>query len=360
MKKLGKKIGSIILASLVLTLGLSGCQTKDKQTVNNEERKTLTISTFGSFEDMYRKNIFDPFEKKHNVKIVLELGNNSERIKKLRTDTDKVDIAFFTDYYAMQAIEDGLFEKMNRENIPNINKLYDIAKEPLGKDYGPAYAISSYGLIYNPDKIEEPITSWGDLWKPELKGKIALSDITVAGGPFILMAAAEQAGVDIKKDEDKAFEKVKELTENGLKFHEKTSEAMNMFSLGDIALMDSYSYEVEFTKENVPNAKWVNPKEGSYALLETVNIVKGTKNKELAEEFINWLLSEDVQKAQAVDKVESPVNKDVKLTEEQAKDIVYGKEIIKNLKSVDLKYVNKSMDRWIERWNKEINNTTNN
>ncbi|KNF07576.1 spermidine/putrescine-binding periplasmic protein [Gottschalkia purinilytica] len=360
MKKLRKRISLIILAFLVLTLGLTGCQTEE---AINKREKTLVISTFESFEDMYRKNIFQPFEEKHNIKIVLELGTNSQRFKKLKKDSKKKkpDVVFLTDYYAMQGVEKGLFEKINRKNIPNMDKLYDVFKEPLGKDYGPAYAISSYGLAYNPDKVKEPITSWSDLWRPELRGKIALSDITVGAGPFLLMIAAEQANVDIKQNEDKAFEKLKEISEHGVKFYtKKYAEIMNEFGSGEIEVMDIYNYDIEIARQHVPNVKWVHPKEGSYALMETVNIVKGTKNKELAEEFIDWLLSEEVQKAQAIDRVESPVNKDVKLTEEQAKWTIYGEETIKGLKTVDLKYINESMDRWTKRWNKEINPQKNN
>ncbi|KNF08790.1 spermidine/putrescine-binding periplasmic protein [Gottschalkia purinilytica] len=357
MKKLGKQISSIILASLVLTFSLSGCQTKSKRVSNHKEQKTLTISTHESVENIVRKNVFEPFEKKHNVKIVLELGNNINRLNKLREKDNKTDIIILTDYFAMQGVEEGLFEKINRKNIPNIENLYDIFKSPLGEDYGPANTIASYGLIYNPNKVNEPITSWGDLWKSELKGKIGLNNITNSGGPFLLLIAADQAGVDIKEDEDKAFEKMKELSKNVLKFHDKASESLNTFSAGETIVTDSYSFETKTIKEKVPEAKRIDPKEGSYAFMDTINIVKGTKNKELAEKFIDWILSEEVQKAQALDELESPINKKVKLNEEQAKGVIYGEEAIKSLKTVDLKYINKSMKRWTERWDKEINPT---
>ncbi|KNF07074.1 spermidine/putrescine-binding periplasmic protein [Gottschalkia purinilytica] len=355
MRKLGKKISSIILASLVLTLGLSGCQAKSKQTINDKNKETLVISTHDLVEGMFRKNVFDPFEKKYNVKIVLELGNNYNRFNKLREGENKPDLIILTDHFAMEGIEDGLFEKIDRKNIPNIENLYDIAKEPLGKDYGPSHTIASYGLIYNPNEIKEPITSWGDLWRPEFKGKIGLSNINLAGGIFPLLIAAEQAGVDIKKDEDKAFEKMKELSENVETFYNKNSEIEGSFTQNKVTITDGYSFFLDTMKQSIPEAKWIDPKEGSYAVMETINIVKGTKNKELAEKFINWILSEEVQKAQALDKVDSPTNKNVKLESTETEGVVYGEENIKKLRTVDWKYINKSKKRWTERWNKEIN-----
>ncbi|KNF09668.1 spermidine/putrescine-binding periplasmic protein [Gottschalkia purinilytica] len=344
-----KKTSLILLASLILTLGLSGCQSKGGQVINDKNKETLVVSMFEFNEELFKKNVIKPFEEKHNVKIVVELGNNLKRLEKLKIDKSKVDVVLFTDYVAMQAIEEGLIEKMDRKNIPNIENLYEMFKFPLGKDYGPSYGIASYGLIYNSDKVKEPITSWGDLWKPELKGKVSLSDISISGGKFLLLIAAEQAGVDIKKDEDKVFEKIKELTENKPKFHVKAVEAINQFSIGGTDVMDTYSFEVETIKDNIPTAKWVQPEEGTYPLMETINIVKGTKNKKLAEKFIDWMLSEEVQKSLALDKINSPTNKNVNLTDKESENLVYGEEAINNLKTVDWEYVNKSMKRWTER-----------
>ncbi|KNF07870.1 spermidine/putrescine-binding periplasmic protein [Gottschalkia purinilytica] len=354
MKKSIRKVSSIILSVSMLTLGLVGCQTKNSETVGKNEEKTLTISMFGFNEDLYRKNVIEPFEKKHNVKVVFELGSNADRISKLKMGASKADVAVFSAYHSMQGIEEGAFEKINPKNIPNIENLYDIAKAPLGEDYGPAYAVASFGIMYDKDKVQNPITSWGDLWRPDLKDKILLPDITTTGGPYLLMIAAEQAGVDIKKDEDKVFEKLKELSKNTLKFSDKSSDSINMIARGEVEALGAFSFESQATKDAAPNSKWVDPKEGSYAIINTINIVKGTKNKKLAEEYINWLLSEDIQKVQAIDKIDSPVNKNVKLTEEQAEGLVYGKETIEKLNVADWKYINDSLEKWIERWNKEV------
>ncbi|KNF07876.1 spermidine/putrescine-binding periplasmic protein [Gottschalkia purinilytica] len=346
MKKLIKKMGLIILFLIIFTLG---CSNKIKE---NKEKNVLIVSVFR--EDIYRENIFKSFEKKYNVKIICEFGNNFERLNKLKMKDSRVDVALFTDYYAMQGVEEGLFEKINRKNIPNINNLYSMAKTPLGKDYGPAYAVSSFGMIYNGDKIKEPIVSWGDLWKPEFKNRVTMPHITTSAGPIMLFIAADQAGVDIKKDEDKAFEKMKELSENVIKFDKDATETINMFAMGEVDILGGYSFERETITENVSATKWVDPKEGSYAIIDTVNIVKGTKNKELAEKLIDWILSEEVQKNQAINKLDSPTNKKVKLTPEEAEGVIYGKEAIESLNTLDWKYVNKSLDRWIKKWDKEI------
>jgi putative spermidine/putrescine transport system substrate-binding protein len=37
------------------------------------------------------------------------------------------------------------------------------------------------GLVYRSDKIA-PLTSWKDLWRPELKGRVAFPDVSTTQG----------------------------------------------------------------------------------------------------------------------------------------------------------------------------------
>lgn len=71
----------------------------------------MVISTWGFSDDFFKKEVYAPFEKEHNVKIVLEIGNNSERLNKVKQGSSKVDLMYLSDYYAQQGIEAGLFEK---------------------------------------------------------------------------------------------------------------------------------------------------------------------------------------------------------------------------------------------------------
>jgi putative spermidine/putrescine transport system substrate-binding protein len=88
--------------------------------------------------------------------------------------------------------------------------------------------------------------------------------------------------------------------------------------------------------------------------MNTVNVVKGSDQKELAEEFINYMLSKEVQEKSAKNKIDSPVNTEVELTEEEAKGLTYGEDVIKSLNTLDMKFVNEQSKTWIDRWNREL------
>ncbi|WP_409342118.1 ABC transporter substrate-binding protein [Paenibacillus sp. MBLB4367] len=352
-----KKMWTVSLAATIIaSMALTGCSSSKKEeggAQSGGQTKELVISTWGFNEDLLKKNVFEPFEKANNVKITLEVGNNADRLNKVRMKAHQVDVIMLAEGFAAQGIEEGLFEKIDRTKIPNVNNLYDIAKAPLGEDYGPAYTIGSSGIIYDKTATSTPVTSYADLWRPEFKGKLSLPDISTTDGAFVVDFASKVAGSQTL-DTDKAFGQLKTIGPNVLKFYMKSSDLANMFNQKEIAIATVQNFVLATVKKANPNVEWVTPKEGSYAVLNMMNIVKGTKNKEMGEKFIDWWLSEQVQKANAIDKVDSPANKNVKLTAQEAEGLTYGADIMNNLKRVDWNTVNKNMKTWIDKWNREV------
>ncbi|CAM4515368.1 ABC transporter substrate-binding protein [Paenibacillus typhae] len=359
-----KKIMTTGLA-LALTSMLAACGANNAATTNNTgtdnaatqntasgEPTELVISTWGFSEDFFKESVYAPFEKEHNVKIVVEIGNNAERLNKIRQGSSDVDVVYLSDYYAQQAINEGLFDTIDSSKIPNLQNIYDIAKAPLGAEYGPAYTIGRLGIAYNPALTSGEVTAWSDLWT-KFDKNLAMPAITATAGPMIVDAASLAAG-NADFNEDTAFTKLKELDSNVVKYYGQTSEYVNMFGQEEIAggpIMEMYFKDLQAA---VPDAKFVAPSEGAYAVMNTVNVVKGSDNKELAEEFINWQLSEEVQAASAKAKVDSPVNMNVMLTPEEAVGVTYGADVIGQLRKLDMSFVNQHITEWTDRFNREI------
>ncbi|WP_411344135.1 ABC transporter substrate-binding protein [Paenibacillus sp. WLX1005] len=350
-----------ILALSLAGVGLAGCGTTidgpggstSNSSDSSDGKPKLVISTWGFSEDFLQQSVFEPFEKEHNVDIVLETGNNAERLNKIRQGSSNVDLIYLSDYYAQQGIDEGLFDTIDRSKIPNIDNIYDIAKAPNGDQYGPAYTVAQLGIAYNPDMVSGEVKSWSDLWKPEFKGNLTMPAITATAGPMMVDAASRAAGNE-QFSEDAAFTQLTKLNDSVVKYYSQTSEYVNMIGQGEIAggpIMEMYFKDIQAA---VPNAKFVSPEDGGYAVINTVNIVKGSANKELAEQFIDWQLGKDVQEASAKAKVDSPVNTQVVLTDEEAQGLTYGADVIESLRKLDMKFVNDNMPTWTDRWNREI------
>lgn len=348
---MNKKFLALLLTGTIAVTALVGCGTKSSEGASNK----LVISTWGLNEDLLNETIFKPFEEEHGVDIVLEIGNNSERLTKMINNPNaNIDITYLAESYAQQGIDKDIFEKLDYSKIPNAQDLNDKAKSTVDAGYGPAYTLNSIGIVVNKDAGVE-INSWEDLWKSELKGKIAIPDITTTFGPAMLAVAAEKAGVPFEGDKgEAAFKAIEELKPNVVKTYSKSSDLANMFSSGEIVAAVAADFSFETIANATPNVEFVTPESGTYLNFNTVNINKNSKNKDLAYEFVNYVLSPEVQDRAARSLGDSPVNTKVGLTEEDAKNLTYG-PVINNAKTLNFKFINSVMTNWIDSWNRIIN-----
>lgn len=340
------------LVALLALLVLAGCSSK------NTEERTLIISTWGLSEDLLIEDVYGPFEKQNNVKIVLDTGTTTERYTKLKSDPNStVDIIELSQKAAADGYKDGLFETVDYSKVPNANDLIDSAKFLKENGYGPAYTINSIGIIVNPNTVKTEVKEWADLWKPELKSRIAIPDITSTFGPAIVAMAGDVKGVAIAKDNGKkAFEGLSELKPNIVKTYSKSSDLAAMFAGNeiDVAIVGDFGYPV--IKKSNPAVEYVVPASGTYANFNTLDINKNSKNKDLALAFLNYRLSAELQTQNASPKKlnEAPVNAKAVLSGDDALYKTYG-DVAKRAKALDYGFINPLMPEWIDQFNRLMN-----
>ncbi|MDB5621443.1 MAG: PotD [Devosia sp.] len=313
--------------------------------------KTLTISWWGFNGEKLETLVLAPFREQCGCEIVFETGNNGERLNKLQIrNGGGVDVAYFSDSFSQQGIEAGLFQKIDPAKLPNLAGLYDLAKDPQG-GYGPAYTIGRVGIVYDSAKLTTPITSWNDLWREDLASSLSLPGITTTAGPMVVMKAGEHAGADAFENADAAFAAVQELQPNVVKNYNTGSEMINLFSTGEITAAIAQDFTLGQIQAAVPSVVWADLSEGSIATLNTVNIPTGAAEPELAYQFINFILSPEIQQVLAEEGVDAPVNTAVELTPEQAALWTYGADTIAGLQRIDYAKMNAAKSGWVDRWN---------
>ena len=346
-----KSLAALLIGAVSLTT-LAGCGSSSS---SQESGKQLVISTWGLSEDLLNENIFKPFEEQYGVDVVLETGNNSERLTKLTNNPNSnIDLMYLAESFAEQGIESDLFEKLDYSKISSVQELNEKAQTTVERGFGPAYTLNSIGIVVDPSAGIE-INSFEDLWKSELANKIAIPDITTTNGPAILAIASEKAGVDLESDNgEAAFKELEALKPNVVKTYSKSSDLANMFSSGEIVEAIAADFAYGTIAKAKPEVTYVVPENGTYLNFNTININKNSKNKDLAYEFINYALSEEVQARAAKNLSDSPVNKNVELSEEEAKNLSYG-EVVDNAKVLNFQYINSQMNTWLDKWNRIMN-----
>ena len=357
---------AIVAVALSIVVGLAGCskgntggqQGNDKpQAPPAQAAKELVVAGYGgTFEKAFKETVIPAFEKQSGAKVTYVTGVSTATLAKLQAQKDKpeIDVAVVDDGPQAQAKALGLLEKLDPAKVTNLGNLYDIAREKDGVGVG--IGVVATGIGYNTkvfkDKGLPAPTSWGDLANPAFKGRVVLQSITTTYGVHHLVMAAKMNGGG-ESSIDPGFQAIKDYKANVVTF-DKTADVSKSFQQGEAWIAPWGSGRVYTLAKSGFPVEFVYPKEGAPALLPMASVVKNAPHPDLAQQFVNFLLTEDVQKVIAGSVFFGPVNKNVKLDPDVAKLVPYGADQIGKLTKIDWATVNAKRADWTERWTKEI------
>jgi spermidine/putrescine-binding protein len=337
-------------AVLVLAVALGAGTPAEAQT-------ELTVIVYGgSFEAGWKKSVIEPFEKANpDIKVSIATGLTLQNVALMRAQRDnvKVDVVMMDEVGAAQANAENLYEPLDPKKIPNLAKLF-----PQFRVKGDAYTKFMYvsqAIAYNKEKIKTPPGSYRDLWKPEYKGRVAIPDINTSHGAFLLLMASSMNGGSVQNT-DPGFALLKPLKPSIVTFWNQHAQVSQLFTQGDIWITTWTTDRAQGLIDAGGPVAWTIPKESAYIIDSTIGIAKGTKKREAAEKYINFVLSEQAQALNAQHTYLVPVNREVKLSPEVAVKLPAGEETLKRLVTTDWNYVTKVRPQWVERWNREITN----
>jgi putative spermidine/putrescine transport system substrate-binding protein len=317
------------------------------------EEKTLTISVYAFAQDEYKEIVYTPFEQKCGCKVVIETGNSVERLAKMETNKANpvVDMAVVSMADALQASRAGLIDKINTAKLANFNKLYDIAKDPNGDGMSVGYTFYATSIVYRTDKMK--IDSWADLLKPEYASHVAFPNISTNQGPPALYMLGKAMGKD-SPDLKAPIEALGEKKDDIVTFYVKSSQLVQLMQQEEIwaAPIGRFSWS-PFTKLNLPLG-WATPKEGQTGGMNVMVLTKGSKHQDLALQFMDFWLSTEVQTKLAEKLVDSPANKEVKVSDSVANNITYGEDTAKSLKLIPSAVALDNRDTWLKAWNSTV------
>ena len=342
----------LLLAFMVLGLVAPTAVAQDTQ--------TLTVSIWGFNLDVLEENVFAPFEEMHNVDIVLDTGNNSDRLARLQAEGENttIDVVHFATQFTHLASEAGLLQPFNSDMLENLDEVYDWAQDPLGNQAGVGYTVNSLSLIYRADMIEAGISSWGDLLRDDVAGYVSIPEMSTTFGPATLimidralaMAAMDEGEAEINYDADLAWEALPQLADNLVTTYIRSSELTTLVQEEEVWVAPYASFAIGNLMNTGHDLSTVVPVEGAVGQTNMISITAATDKVDLAHAYIDWFISHDVQEAEALDLIDSPVNATVELPEDICALLTCG-EMLDTMIVLDQAEVSDRLADWLERWN---------
>ena len=154
----------------------------------------LVVSVWGgSWRDMVASIIGRKFTAETGVPVEYITGGTIDRLnkEKLAKGNPESDITFTTSHVGWLYANDGLYEELDLNKVPNAKNL--VAQAKISPYHIGTWAYV-YTIGYRPDLLKGvTFDSWADLWKPEVKGKLAAPDFDPS---HLIVVAAMLSGGD--------------------------------------------------------------------------------------------------------------------------------------------------------------------
>jgi putative spermidine/putrescine transport system substrate-binding protein len=300
-----RRISAIVVAIGVMLVSLPA-MAQDK----------LVVSIWGgSWRDLVAETVAKKFTQETGVAVEFITGGTIDRLNKakLAKGNPENDINFTTSHVGWLYANDDLYEKLDLSKVPNAKNLVEQAKISPYHVGTWAYV---YTIGYRPDLMPGvTFGSWADLWKPEVKGKLAAPDFDPS---HLIVVSAILSGGDAATWE-KGQDKLKALKPSFKAFYTNDANSQQLIANGETPVQVILSMNAHYMATQGVPIKLVIPKEGAVLGIDTVAIMKGSKKVDLAYKFINLMFDPEIQAEVAKLKKGSPVVSNAKLDPEIAK-----------------------------------------
>jgi len=281
----GLRVRLFVLGFLTLALLMSGsCEKKERLYIYNWTYYTP-------------ETVKEKFEKEFNVRVIYdEFASNEDMYAKLKSGGSGYDIVFPSADYVSIMIQQNMFERIDKSKIPNLVNidpavLLQASYDPE-MEYSVPYYFGAAGIIVNTAKVPDFERSWSIFAREDLRGRMTMLDDMRE----VLGDALAYLGYSVNTADRAQIAEARDIVNlkwkpNLVKFD---ADAFGKgYANGEFWVVQGYP-EVVFEEiaENdrlIKDTVFFFPEEGGPAYIDSMCILRGSKNIDLAHQFINFI-----------------------------------------------------------------------
>ena len=292
-----KKTLSLLLAALIFALLLSGCGSSDQLTLNVynwgeyiSDGSEDSFDTIREFEKWYEANYGQKLKVNYDT-----YASNEDMYNKISSGAVSYDVIIPSDYMIARMKDEGMLLPLDFDNIPNYQYIDEnfrgLYYDP-DNQYTVPYTYGMVGIIYNANIVDEAdAQGWDLMWNSKYAGNI----LQFNNSRDAFGTAQYKLGLDVNDTDrakwDTALAELK--TQAPLVKSYVMDEVYNMMESGEAAIAPYYAGDyftmLDAQADNV-DLRFYYPDPTNF-FVDAMCIPSCCQNKELAEIFINYMLS---------------------------------------------------------------------
>jgi len=345
-----RKFSLLVLSIIALTAG--ACTQKP----DPDEPRILTVMTHDSFA--VSESVVASFEEGYGVQVqFLEVGDTGTAVNKaaLSKDNPLADVFYGVDNtFLSRALEEEIFEPYQSPLLKDIDPVFQLDEEyrALPVDFGDVCL--NYQKAYFEEHNMAPPDSLEDLIDPAYKGLLTVENpATSSPGLAFLLTTIGYFGEDGYLDYWLALVKneVNIVNDWETAYYAEFSQSGGPYPIV-VSYGSSPPFEVLFAEEPLddPPTAAVTSAGSCFRQIEFVGILKGTKNRDLAEKWVDFMLSLEFQEDIPLNMYVFPVNGNTVLNEIFQKYL----DVPEITADVSPAAIAENREKWINDWTEII------
>ena len=299
--------------------------------------KSINVGTYtGPQGEFIRRQVIPKFQSDLGCRVFQTENVTLGQIAILRTQkaNPTYSVMFMDDIGVPTAKDEDLIVQLPRDKMPNLANM--IPRFIINDGFAAAFAVSTISPFYNTQAVSG-IESWAEIWDPKYKGRFMLVTSKQTQSVHLLIAATALATNKSFQEAqhliDQGWDKLAALKPNVQTMYDNNVTAVLQVAQGqaDVGGPDFSKTVMPYVAKKAPLAMSF-PKEGVFAGVNTVTVVKNCPNPDLAAAFADRVLDPGIQKALAEANFSAPTVKNVELNAETLKVAAYPESRMDEMK----------------------------
>jgi thiamine transport system substrate-binding protein len=348
-----------LLLLVIMTLTITACaQASPEPTHTLSGPRTIKVMTHDSFS--VSEEVAAAFESEYNVKVqFLKAGDTGTALNKaiLSKDNPLADVFYGVDNtFLSRALDEGIFESYNVPTLAEISAEFklDPQNRAIPVDYGDVCL--NYDIAFLAENGLSPPQSLEDLTKPEYQGLLVVQNpATSSPGLAFLLATIGHFGPDgyLQYWDDLMQNDTLVVNDWETAYYTEFSGSSGRGPRPVVVSYDSSpAFEVIYAEpplDEPPTAAVVA--DGTcFRQIEFVGVLKGGDNRDLAEKWIDFMLSPTFQEDMPLQMFVFPVNPNARL------DQAFLEHLVLPAKTslVSPEDIAANREQWLKDWTETV------
>jgi len=246
--------------------------------------------------------LIEPFEAEHNVTVNLREyeGTGAALALLEQSRPGDWDVLVIDGIDVFRAVEANMLAPLDTSELPMGDFFPEVVMAENNAVDGVTYAVTEkfgYNTIsYNTDKVDEAdMASLASVWSEKYEGRISIYDYYL---PVMGLAAisSDIATADIGADDLPAIGEVLSTMRSRAASVAGVVAAQTALATGEVDIVvGGGEWLTAVLAEEQPNLTWTIPQEGAVRWAQSIGVVEGSENPDLAMEFIKYIVSPEGQ-----------------------------------------------------------------